>query len=117
MYVCTLIYVYVCVYKHIRTCMTFVLSRCCIVRQLLVKMFDLLVGGVIMIGGVTIHRLLKLPIEHEGRGAGYWKLAKETLKIMRTSLSKLKLLIVDEVSMVSSLNLAYIHLRVDDIFA
>ena len=66
------------------------------------------------VGGVTIHRLLQLPI---GRGAGYWKLAKETLKIMRTSLSKLKLLIIDEVSMVSSLNLAYIHLRLDEIFA
>ena len=69
------------------------------------------------VGGVTIHRLLQLPIEHEGRGAGYWKLAKETLKIMRTSLSKLKLLIIDEVFMVSSLNLAYIHLRLDEIFA
>ncbi|CAI8020405.1 hypothetical protein GBAR_LOCUS12212 [Geodia barretti] len=56
-------------------------------------------------------------IEHEGRGAGYWKLAKDALKIMRASLSKLKLLITDKVSMVSSLNLAYIHLRLDDIFA
>ena len=69
------------------------------------------------VGGVTIDRLLQLPIEHEGRGAGYWKLAEETLKIMQTSLSKLKLLIIDEVSMVSSLNLAYIHLRLDKIFA
>ena len=69
------------------------------------------------VGGVTIHRLLQLPIEHEGRGAGYWKLAKDALKIMRASLSKLKLLIIDEVSMVSSLNLAYIHLRLDEIFA
>ena len=69
------------------------------------------------VGGVTIHRLLQLPIEHEGRGAGYWKLPKETLKVMHMSLSKLKLLIIDEVSMVSSLNLAYIHLRLDEIFA
>ena len=69
------------------------------------------------VGGVTIHRLLQLPIEHEGRGAGYWKLPKETLKVMRMSLSKPKLLIIDEVSMVSSLNLAYIHLRLDEIFA
>ena len=30
------------------------------------------------VGGVTIHRLLQLPIEHKGRGTGYWKLAKET---------------------------------------
>ena len=24
------------------------------------------------VGGVTIHRLLQLPIEHEGKTAGYW---------------------------------------------
>ena len=68
-------------------------------------------------GGVTIHRLLQLPIEHEGRAAGYWRLGKDALKVMHTSLSKLKLLIIDEVSMVSSLNLAYIHLCLDEIFA
>ena len=36
---------------------------------------------------------------------------------MRASLSQLRLLIVDEVSMVSSLNLVYIHLRLEEIFA
>ena len=60
---------------------------------------------------------VQLPIEHEGRAAGYWKLGKDTLKVMRASLSQLRLLIIDEVSMVSSLNLAYIHLRLDEIFA
>ena len=50
-------------------------------------------------------------------GAGYWKLAKDVLKVIHASLSKLKLLIIDEVSMVSTLNLAYIHLRLDKIFA
>ena len=69
------------------------------------------------VGGVTIHRLLQLPIEHEGRAAGYWRLGKDSLKIMRSSLSKLRVLIIDEVSMVSNLNLAYIHLRLDEIFA
>ena len=69
------------------------------------------------VSGVTIHQLLQLPIEHEGRSAGYWRLGKEPLKVMHVSLSKLKLLIIDEVSMVSSLNLAYIHLRLDEIFA
>ena len=48
--------------------------------------------------------------EHEGREAGYWRLGKDALKL-------LKLLIIDEVSMVSSLNLAYIHLRLDEVFA
>ena len=36
---------------------------------------------------------------------------------MLASLSQLRLLIIDEVSMVSNLNLAYIHLRLDEIFA
>ena len=69
------------------------------------------------VGGVTIHRLLQLPIEHEGGTAGYWKLGKEALKVMRNSLSQLRLLIIHEVSMVSSLNLAYIHLRLHEIYA
>ena len=47
-HMCTLIYVYVGVYGHMHTCITSVLSRCCIFRQLLVKMFHLLAGGVIM---------------------------------------------------------------------
>ena len=69
------------------------------------------------VGGVTIHRLLQLPIEHKGRATGYWRLGKDSLKIMCSSLSKLRVLIIDEVSMVSNLNLAYIHLRLDEIFA
>ena len=35
---------------------------------------------------------------------------------MRRSLSQLRLLIIDEVSMLSNLNLAYVHLRLDEIF-
>ena len=62
------------------------------------------------VSGVTIHRLLQLPIEHEGRAAGYCNLGKDALKVMRASLSQLHLLIIDEISMVSSLNVSYIHL-------
>ena len=36
--------------------------------------------------------------------------AKDSQKILRTVLRSVKLLIVDEVSMLSSLNLAYMHL-------
>ena len=68
------------------------------------------------VGGITIHRLLQLPIEHEGKPAGYWRLGRDAQKVMRTSLSQLRLLIIDEVSMVSNLNLAYIHLRLDELF-
>ena len=35
---------------------------------------------------------------------------------MRTNLRSLKLVIIDEVSMLSNLNLAYIHLRLDELF-
>ena len=68
------------------------------------------------IGGVTVHRLFSLPIEHEGKTAGYWLLSKPAQKVMRTNLHSLKLVIIDEVSMLSNLNLAYIHLRLEELF-
>ena len=68
------------------------------------------------VGGVTVHRLFQLPIEHEGKTAGYWSLSKVAQKVMRTNLRSLKLIIIDEVSMLSSLNLAYIHLRLEELF-
>ena len=68
------------------------------------------------IGGITVHRMFMLPIEHEGRTAGYWRLPKETQKVMRTNLKSLKLVIIVEVSMLSNLNLAYIHLRLEELF-
>ena len=49
------------------------------------------------VGGVTVHRLFQLPIEHEGKTAGYWSLSKDVQKIMRTNLNGLKLIIIDEV--------------------
>ena len=68
------------------------------------------------VGGVTVHRLFQLPIEHEGKTAGYWPLSKVAQKVMRTTLRSLKLIIIDEVSMLSNLNLAYIHLRLEELF-
>ena len=68
------------------------------------------------IGGVTVHRMFMLPIEHEGRTAGYWRLSKNTQKVMRTNLRSLKLVIIDEVSVLSNINLAYIHLRLEELF-
>ena len=43
------------------------------------------------VGGVTIHRLLQLPIEHEGKMAGYWSLPKDSQKVMRNLLRDLKI--------------------------
>ena len=68
------------------------------------------------VGGVTIHRLFQLPVEHEGKTAGYWLLPNTSQKVMKTTLRSLKMVIIDEVSMVSSLNLAYMHLRVEELF-
>ena len=66
--------------------------------------------------GVTVHLLFHLPVEHHGKTAGYWPLSSVARKSMRNSLRSLKLVIIDEVSMLSNLNLAYIHLRLEDIF-
>ena len=68
------------------------------------------------VGGITIHRLFQLPIEHEGQTAGYWSLPKTSQKIMWTTFQHAKLFLIDEVSMLSSLNLAYLHLRLEELF-
>ena len=64
----------------------------------------------------AIHRQFQLPKEHEGKTAGYWSLPKDTQKKLQTTFRPLKIVIVDEVSMVSNLSLAYLHLRLDDIY-
>ena len=68
------------------------------------------------VGGITIHRLFQLPIEHEGKAAGYWSLPRCSQKVMKTTLRNVKMIVADEVSMVSSLNLAYMHLRLEEMF-
>jgi len=51
------------------------------------------------IGGTTIHRLLSLPVEH-GKRADYCRLQQEQLTLLRATLKGVRLLIIDEVSMV-----------------
>ena len=68
------------------------------------------------VGGLTIHRLFQLPVEHDAKTASYWNLSKDAQKVMKATLRSVKLFIVDEISMVSSLNLAYMHLRLDELF-
>ena len=68
------------------------------------------------VGGTTIHRLFQLPIEHSAKTASYWSLPKSSQKVMKTTLYNVKLFIIDEISMVSSLNLAYIHMRLEELF-
>ena len=68
------------------------------------------------VGGTTIHRLLSLPVEH-GKPADYARLHQEQLTMIRATLKNLKLVIIDEVSMVSSLTLLYIHLLLTEILS
>lgn len=69
------------------------------------------------VGGITIHRLFQLPVEHAGKTASNWSLPKTSQKVLKPTLCNVKLFIIDEVSMVSSLNLAYIHLRLEELFS
>ena len=61
------------------------------------------------INGLTIHRLLQLPVEH-GKTPQYRPLSDESLKVVRQRLENLILLVIDEISMVSHITLLYIHL-------
>lgn len=65
--------------------------------------------------GLTIHRLLKLPVEH-GSTPSYKPLSDTNLKQLRSLLKNVLLIIIDEVSMVSNLTLLYIHLRLQEIY-
>ena len=37
------------------------------------------------VGGITLHRLFQLQVEHDSRDATYWQLCAESQKIMRTN--------------------------------
>jgi len=67
------------------------------------------------IDGLTVHRLLQLPVEH-GHTPKYKQLSDHILKILRDDLKNVILIIIDEVSMISNLTLMYIHLRLSEIF-
>ena len=69
------------------------------------------------VGGVTVHQLFQLPIEHERKLVGYWSLSKVAQKVMHTNLHSLKLIIIDEALMLLNLNPAYIYLRLEELFS
>ena len=59
------------------------------------------------VGGLTIHRLFQLPIEHEGKTAGYWALNKEAQKRIKMTLKNLKIIIVDEYSIITGIGMIF----------
>ncbi|KYN09981.1 DNA repair and recombination protein PIF1 [Trachymyrmex cornetzi] len=67
------------------------------------------------IDGLTVHRLLQLPVEH-GHTPKYKPLANHVLKVLRADLKDVSLIIIDEVSIISNLVLMYIHLRLSEIY-
>lgn len=67
------------------------------------------------IRGLTLHRLLQLPVEHGGI-ANYKELSPAGFKQIRQTLKDVDLIIIDEISMVSNVMLMYIHLRLTEIF-
>jgi hypothetical protein len=64
------------------------------------------------VGGYTIHSALKIPRDLK---AHYEPLSFETANSLRASLGNLKLLIIDEISMVDRRVLSYIHGRLNQI--
>ena len=67
------------------------------------------------ISGLTIHRMLMLPVEH-GKTPNFNFLSDDALKIARDVMRNVALVIIDEISMVSNVTLLYIHHRLTEIF-
>lgn len=64
------------------------------------------------IKGTTIHSALNIPVS---QGFKYQPLTSEKLNTLRTKLKDLKVMIIDEISMVGNSMLLYIHLRLQSI--
>jgi len=62
------------------------------------------------IHGKTLHSALKLPVQH-GSEPSYKELSSKTLQELRSLYRSVHTLVIDEISMVSSQTLVYIHRR------
>ena len=67
------------------------------------------------IKGLTIHRLLQLPVK-QGETPPYKALSAPAIKEIRKTLQNVDVIIIDEISMVSNIIFLYIHLRLCEIF-
>ena len=66
------------------------------------------------IDGTTIHTSLGIPVGRYGKNLP--RLNDKKRSALRNNLCELRVLIIDEISMVSNLTLLYIHLRLVEIF-
>ena len=89
-----------------------------LVNLSLLKLLELrlLKFGKMIVKMVTLFVQLQLCIACFNCQLNMKVIAKESQKVMRANLCRLKLLVIDEVSMLSNLNLACIHLRLEEIF-
>ena len=62
------------------------------------------------VSGMTIHKAFKFPVQKDGKFE-YSELSHEEDKMMAQEMYKTKLIIIDEISMVSNVALMFIHLR------
>ncbi|XP_057310034.1 uncharacterized protein LOC130648031 [Hydractinia symbiolongicarpus] len=69
----------------------------------------------ININGTTIHTALGIPVGYFG--ANLPRLNDKMRSTLRNKLADIKVLIIDEISMVSNLQLLYIHMRLVEIFS
>ena len=72
------------------------------------------VAAVVNINGTTIHTSLGIPVGRYGKNLP--RLNDEKRSALRNNLCELRALIIDEISLVSNLQLLYIHLRLVEIF-
>jgi DNA replication protein DnaC len=69
------------------------------------------------IDGTTLHSAFKLPIRgKDNPKLEYRKAGKETLNTMQAMYQNLKLIIIDEISMIGTKSFLHLHLRLQDIF-
>ena len=65
------------------------------------------------IGGRTMHGVFRLPV-HTKRKWAYRQLFPEQAKLMYDEIGKAKLILIDEISMVSNVILAFVHMRLSE---
>jgi hypothetical protein len=67
------------------------------------------------INGLTIYRLLQLPVEHR-YNPKFTFLSDQVLQTLRSEMENIVLFVIDEISTISNITFLYIHLRLTEIY-
>jgi hypothetical protein len=68
------------------------------------------------VNGVTMHKMFKLPVQHGGDEPKLYDLSQTDIKIMCEVLKNVRLIIIDECSMISNISWAKIERRLSALF-